>query len=125
MSQLRQLSAAVAAEKRMKEMAEAPGPWKSNRKKVGMETRSAPSLVEEVDSKAKGKVSMKKGFLSGSGAGALYPKGSTESIPAEDVGNPLGWMPKGLRDKVSVVDTGTASEKDQMQMMKDYAEHGN
>ena len=51
---------------------------------------------------------MKKGFLNSAKAqGALYPDGSTEGTPPDGAGDPLGWMPKGLRSKVQVVDEGT------------------
>ena len=53
-------------------------------------------------------VAVKKGFLNSAKAqGALYPDGSTEGTPPDGAGDPLGWMPKGLRSKVQVVDEGT------------------
>ena len=43
---------------------------------------------------------VKSGFLNSKKFPALYPEGSNEGRPA---GDPLGWLPKGLRDRVMVV----------------------
>ena len=115
MGMLRQMAAAQAAEAAQKELAAAPGPWKSNRKKVGLEAREPPRIVElsgdggggagaEAARSSKPKApAVKKGFLNSAKAqGALYPDGSTEGTPPDGAGDPLGWMPKGLRSKVQV-----------------------
>ena len=47
-------------------------------------------------------------FGSGEDGTLLYPNGSKESGfvngNGADVGDPMGWMPKGLRSRVQVVD---------------------
>ena len=43
---LRQMVAGKAAEAARKELAAAPGPWRSNRNKVGLKKREAPRIVE-------------------------------------------------------------------------------
>ena len=109
---LRQMVAGKAAEAAHKELAAAPGPWRTNHKKVGLERREAPRIVEleeegsvlDAATKKAPAAGVKKGFLNSAKAqGALYPNGSTEGTPADGAGDPLGWMPKGLRSKVQVV----------------------
>ena len=39
-------------------------------------------------------------------------------------GDPLGWMPAGLRSKVNVVDTSKMSKEEQERMMREHAEVG-
>ena len=70
------------------------GPWRSERAKAERTSGHRPG----------GGPTMKPGFLSGAG-GALYPDGSSEGMHPEGAGDPLGWMPKGLRSRVGVVDT--------------------
>lgn len=63
---------------------------------------------------------MKPGFLN-SGAGKLYPTGSTEGTPAKNAGDPLGWMPEKLRSRVCTVDTAAMSEEEQHRLMRVHA----
>ena len=37
--------------------------------------------------------------------GAVYPKGSEEGHTPEGAGDPLGYIPKSLRDKLNVINT--------------------
>ena len=41
---------------------------------------------------------------------------------ASNSGDPLGYIPKGLRSKVNIVDTKTTSQADQLKAMQDYAD---
>lgn len=48
---------------------------------------------------------IKRGFLLGEKATALYgPEGTKEGVLPEGAGDPLGYLPKGLRDKCKIVD---------------------
>lgn len=49
------------------------------------------------------KPAMKKGFLNKASA-ALYPEGSNEGVLPENAGDPLGYLPKRLRNTCKVVD---------------------
>lgn len=124
---LRQLSEQLVVEQRMKEMKKTAGPWRSKREAVGLDSRDAPKIQEieptgGSDSRAP---AVKKGFLTGSGTkGSLYPNGSDEGTPPEGAGDPLGWMPKGLRSRVSVVDTANSSPDQQKAAMQQYADTG-
>ena len=124
---LRQMVAGKAAEAAHKELAAAPGPWRTNHKKVGLERREAPRIVEleeegsvlDAATKQVPAAGVKKGFLNSAKAqGALYPNGSTEGTPADGAGDPLGWMPKGLRSKVQVVDESMTPEQQRAMMEK-------
>ena len=52
---------------------------------------------------------MKKGFLN-SNAKPLYPKGSEEGILPENAGDPLGYLPKSLRQSCKVRGTARLPE---------------
>ena len=60
------------------------------------------SRKEEGPRQGPSKVGLKSGFLAKSKV-ALYPNGSDEGMHPQNAGDPLGWMPKGLRDRVNVV----------------------
>lgn len=51
----------------------------------------------------------------------LYPGGSNEGVLPEGAGEPFGWMPKKLRERVNICDTSTTSEEQQRKMMENYA----
>ena len=122
MPQLRQLAAAVEAERQRKEMAAAPGPWRSKRDAAGL---ANTARIEELpaDGGSGGKPLLKKGFLN-SDKRAIYPEGSDEGMlyNAKNSGDPLGYIPKGLRSRVNVVDTATTDAETQKKMMEDYAD---
>lgn len=52
----------------------------------------------------KSKPAIKKGFLNNKEAKALYPNGSKEGVIPENAGDPMGWMPKKLRNSAKIVD---------------------
>lgn len=128
MPNLRKLAAAVEAAKRQKEAQAAPGPWRSKRDAAGLANHAR---IEEVESEAAkagakkpGAPLLKKGFLNAS-KGSIYPNGSDEGMLYGDVkvaGDPLGYIPKGLRNRVNVVDTATTSAEEQRRMMEEYAD---
>lgn len=82
MPALRQLSEALAAEEKRKELKQTAGPWRSKRSEAGLGSGRAAPKIEEVESPTGGEaraVTVKKGFLTGEGTkGSLYPNGSTE-----------------------------------------------
>lgn len=69
-------------------------------------------MIEEVGFKPK-KAAMKKGFLNSS-AKALYPDGSKEGVLPENAGDPMGWMPKKLRQSSKIVDCNSPEYQAQM-----------
>ena len=116
---------AKEAETKQKELEAAPGPWRSRRDKAGLSTTSKIQEIESIEqSEAKAKAPLlKKGFLN-STKGEIYPNGSDEGMlfNASNSGDPLGYIPKGLRSRVNVVDTATTSAEQQKQMMESYAD---
>ena len=124
MLELKRLQQMNVARRKDEELAAAPGPWRSNRAKVGMNNRPAPK-IEEVDSQegtsGSNKPVIKKGFFKNAKM-SLYPNGSDEGMHPEGAGDPLGWMPKGLRNRVGVVDTRTASEEEQRKAIAAHAD---
>ena len=103
MAALRQLIAQVEANARREALEAAPGPWRSNHAALAREVR----LAEPTKVSAPSAGVLKRGFLNGAKA-ELYPDGSSEGMHPEGAGDPLGWMPKGLRDRVHMVDQSQA-----------------
>eukprot|EP00397_Hematodinium_sp_SG-2012_P033881 GEMP01036267.1.p1 GENE.GEMP01036267.1~~GEMP01036267.1.p1 ORF type:complete len:436 (+),score=85.66 GEMP01036267.1:32-1339(+) len=71
-------------------------------------------LIEEIHTvKESGKKTtvMKKGFLQGADFAPLYPDGSNEGVLPENAGDPMGWMPKKLRQTCKIIDTSTPEYK--------------
>ena len=126
MPQLRKFSAAVAAKKKHEAAATtAPGPWRSKRDAAGLSTSGKIQELDRLEDDRADTPLMKKGFLN-STRGEIYPEGSSEGMLYGDVktaGDPLGYLPKGLRSRVNVVDTATTSDEAQMQMMQNYADN--
>merc|ERR1711879_98644 len=72
------------------------------------ESESNPEPLIEDMSKASRKPALKKGFLNSSKAKAeLYPNGSGEGVVPENAGDPMGWLPKKLRNTCKIVDTNS------------------
>lgn len=69
---------------------------------------------------------MKKGFLEQVPKGQeLYgPEGSSEGVLPDGAGDPLGYLPKGLRQKMKVVDTSKMSQAQVQESAREYAETG-
>lgn len=74
--------------------------------------QSPPPLIEEIGAKPK-KAAIKKGFLNNSPK-ALYPEGSKEGVLPENAGDPMGWMPKKLRQSSKIVDCNSPEYQAQM-----------
>ena len=86
-------------------------------------------LIEECTSSAKtperkGPV-VKKGFLNNTkAAGKLYgEQGSKEGVLPENAGDPLGYLPKGLRNTCKVVDCNAPEYQAHEQKRKAAEEH--
>eukprot|EP00928_Gymnodinium_smaydae_P032125 TRINITY_DN23347_c1_g2_i1.p1 TRINITY_DN23347_c1_g2~~TRINITY_DN23347_c1_g2_i1.p1 ORF type:complete len:544 (-),score=154.50 TRINITY_DN23347_c1_g2_i1:73-1704(-) len=78
-------------------------------------------LIEEVEPGGKKqKPALKKGFLSGKGAaGSLYGEdGSKEGVVPENAGDPLGYLPKKLRQSCKVVDCNSPEYQKQNEQKK-------
>lgn len=61
-------------------------------------------LIEDISPPDRNKKpAVKKGFLNKNKA-ALYPEGSREGVLPENAGDPMGWMPKKLRQTSKIVD---------------------
>jgi len=77
---------------------------------------SPEPLIEEVSSTTGGrkKPAVKKGFFNNNKGKTLYPdEGSKEGVVHEDAGNPMGWIPKGLRNKSKIVDCNSPEYQEQ------------
>ena len=126
---LRQLIAAKEAEEKHKQGAFASGPWRSKKEAAGLSTRGKIEELASMDDDAKAKAPLlKKGFLSAQGAKGkhIYPEGGSDEgmlFNASNSGDPLGYIPKGLRNRVNVVDTAKHTPEQQRKMMEDYADN--
>jgi uncharacterized membrane protein YgcG len=125
MPQLRKLSAALEANReRQAKMTEPSGPWRSKRDAAGLSSTGKIQELASMDDDRSEKPLIKKGFLN-SGKGEIYPEGSSEGMLYGDIktaGDPLGYLPKGLRSRVNVVDTASTSAAEQEKLMEAYAD---
>lgn len=70
------------------------------------EDTDASPLIEDLTPGKKSKTAIKKGFFNKKGGASLYgDEGSKEGVLPENAGDPMGWMPKGLRNTCKIVDT--------------------
>lgn len=124
---LRNLIAAQEAAQQQQQEHASAGPWRSRREAAGQTTRpKIQELASFEDEPTNNEPLLKKGFLAKQSAKGrhLYPDGSEEGLLYGDIktaGDPLGYLPKGLRSRVNVVDTGSVTEQQQQKMMEDYA----
>mmetsp|Transcript_48000 Transcript_48000/g.88354 ORF Transcript_48000/g.88354 Transcript_48000/m.88354 type:complete len:344 (+) Transcript_48000:64-1095(+) len=66
---------------------------------------SGKPIIEELPEPGqKKKQAVKKGFLNRNDKPLYGPEGSKEGVLPENAGDPMGWMPKGLRQKSKIVD---------------------
>jgi hypothetical protein len=86
------------------------------------ETPSEP-LIQDV-TPGKKKPAMKKGFLNNASA-ALYPEGSKEGVVPENAGDPLGYLPKKLRNTCKVVDCNSPEYLANQKKQQAAEEHNN
>lgn len=81
-----------------------------------------PTKKMEKPGKKPGKI---KGFFDRAKGGELYgDEGSTEGVVPDGAGDPLGYLPKGLRNKCKVVDTNKMSEAEKNETMQQYSDTG-
>lgn len=75
----------------------------------------AEPLIQDVTPGKKKKPAVKKGFLNNTKEALYPPEGSKEGVVPENAGDPLGYLPKKLRNTCKVVDCNSpeyqASEK--------------
>lgn len=78
---------------------------------------SSEPLIEDVTPASQRKPALKKGFLNASEAkGSLYgDEGSKEGVLPENAGDPMGYLPKGLRQKCKIVDCNSPEYQAQAQ----------
>ena len=124
MPQLRKLSVALEKNReREAQMAAPSGPWRSKRDAAGLSSTGKIQELASMDDDRSEKPLLKKGFLN-STKGQIYPEGSSEGMLYGDIktaGDPLGYLPKGLRSRVNMVDTANTTPEQQQKLMEDYA----
>lgn len=78
------------------------------------ETTAAPKrpMVVEMSVSEPQRPLIKKGFLNTTKARLYDDKGSTEGILPEGAGDPLGYIPKGLREKCKIIDTRQPAQEE-------------
>lgn len=80
-------------------------------------------LIQDVTPGSKKPV-VKKGFLN-KATKALYPEGSNEGVLPENAGDPMGYLPKGLRKNCKIVDTGAPEYQENEKKRQAAEEHNN
>lgn len=80
-------------------------------------------LIQEVTSEGKKKPALKKGFFNNKASKALYPEGSNEGVLPENAGDPMGYLPKKLRQTCKIVDTSAPEYQAQEKQRKAAEEH--
>lgn len=81
-------------------------------------------LIQDVTPGNKKKPVVKKGFLNKTTT-ALYPEGSNEGVLPENAGDPMGYLPKGLRKNCKIVDTGAPEYQESEKKRQAAAEQNN
>ncbi|CAE7569616.1 unnamed protein product, partial [Symbiodinium natans] len=81
-------------------------------------------LIEDITPGYSKPPALKKGFLNSGKADLYGPEGSKEGVLPENAGDPLGYIPKGLRKQCKIVDTGSPEYQAQ-QREKEAAEETN
>lgn len=85
------------------------------RKPAATEAPEEP-LIQDM-TPGKKKPALKKGFFNNAKE-ALYPEGSKEGVLPENAGDPLGYLPKRLRNTCKVVDTNAPEYQEQQKAKK-------
>jgi hypothetical protein len=79
----------------------------------------APAPLIEEKAQRKKPSAVKKGFFSDAKGKSLYgPEGSGEGVLPENAGDPLGYIPKGLRNKCKIVDANNPQYQQQQQQQE-------
>jgi hypothetical protein len=81
-------------------------------------------LSQEVTPNGRRKPAVKKGFLNSKDSAPLYPEGSKEGVLPENAGDPMGWMPKKLRQNSKIIDCNSP-EYQENERKKKAAEEAN
>jgi len=81
-------------------------------------------LIQDMTPAHLRKPAMKKGFFNNKDSKPLYPEGSNEGVLPENAGDPMGYLPKKLRQTCKIVDTG-APEYQETQRKQKAAEKSN
>jgi len=95
-------------------------PFQPPRNAPSSEPPSEP-LIQDV-TPGKKKSAVKKGFLNNVSA-PLYPEGSKEGVVPENAGDPLGYLPKKLRNSCKVVDCNSPEYQENHKKQKAAEEH--
>eukprot|EP00927_Polykrikos_kofoidii_P034173 TRINITY_DN29008_c0_g1_i1.p1 TRINITY_DN29008_c0_g1~~TRINITY_DN29008_c0_g1_i1.p1 ORF type:complete len:585 (-),score=112.91 TRINITY_DN29008_c0_g1_i1:147-1742(-) len=80
-------------------------------------------LIEDVSPGVRNKPAMKKGFLKNADVDLYGPEGSKEGVLPENAGDPMGWMPKSLRQKSKIVDCNSPEYQASERQRKAAEEH--
>jgi len=90
------------------------------------EANTEPLIQDCTPGQRSTKPAMKKGFLNNKdAAGSLYgPEGSKEGVLPENAGDPMGWMPKKLRNTAKIIDCNSPEYQAQ-EKAKKAAEESN
>jgi len=75
-------------------------------KKAAAAAAPEEPLIQDITPGQRKKQALKKGFFNNAKT-ELYPEGSKEGVVPENAGDPLGYLPKKLRQTCKVVDTNS------------------
>jgi len=80
---------------------------------------AAEPLIQDVTPGAGKKTALKKGFFNNKTAAPLYgPEGSKEGVLPENAGDPLGYLPKKLRNSSKIIDCNSPEFQKQQEQKK-------
>jgi len=79
----------------------------NGRRRAAAKKKEEESKIQEVKKQTP---LVKKGFFNNAKT-ELYPEGSGEGVLPENAGDPMGWMPKSLRQKCNIVDCNSEEYK--------------
>lgn len=80
-------------------------------------------LIQDVTPGQRKKQAMKKGFFNNDKGGMYPPEGSNEGVMPENAGDPMGYLPKKLRQSCKIVDTNSPEYQETERKKKAAEEH--
>ncbi|CAE8632746.1 unnamed protein product [Polarella glacialis] len=91
-------------------------------KKAEAPKEEPESLIQDCTPGIKKKPVLKKGFLNTGSADLYGPEGSKEGVVPENAGDPMGWMPKKLRNSCKIVDCNDPTYQENEKQRKSVTE---
>jgi len=84
---------------------------------------AAEPLIQDMTPGKKKQQALKKGFFNNAKESLYPPEGSKEGVVPENAGDPMGYLPKGLRKSCRIIDTNAPEYQETERKKKAAEEH--